>query len=166
VLLKQVDVPGENLLRVFRRTNESRDDVIAEMMPLDPPRRLANGVELLATRSDSAREADGTLGFSLAWWLNGAPPTETDYHTFAHLVDAAGQRRGQHDLSSFTTTSWMTSDLVVTHFRIETDVQLPSGEYWVHLGMYSYPEIINVPLLDIAGNPVADSVVVGPIVVR
>jgi hypothetical protein len=166
VLLKQIEAPGEKNFRVFRRTNESRDDVIAEMTPLDPPRRLANGVELLATQYDGAREADGTLGFSLAWWLNGPPPTGIDYHAFAHLVDAAGQRRGQHDLSSFPTTAWMTGDLVVTRFRIKTDAELPPGEYWVHLGMYSYPDIVNVPLLDVAGNPVADAVVVGPIVVR
>jgi hypothetical protein len=55
---------------------------------------------------------------------------------------------------------------VLTRFQIETSADAPPGEYWVNLGMYSYPDITAVPVLDAAGNPVADLVTVGPVVLR
>ena len=121
VLLKQVDAPGEKPLWVFRRENESRDDVLTGMTLLDPPHLLANGVELLAHQAGSTEPAQSggelqpgePIPFLLAWWLDGPPP-DADYHTFAHLVDADGRRWGQHDLSSFPTASWQTGDLVLT----------------------------------------------------
>ena len=103
------------------------------------------------------------MQFSLVWWLDGPPPSDTDYHTFAHLVDAAGQRWGQHDLAGFATTSWQAGDLVLIRFQIEVSAEAPPGEYWVNLGMYSYPDIVVVPELDVAGNPVGNLIVVGPV---
>lgn len=166
VLVKQIDAPGEKRFEVFRRSNESRDDVLAGMTPLPAPRRLANGVELLAYQLEGELQPGETVHFSLAWWLDGSPPTDADYHAFAHLVDAQGQLWAQHDLSSFPTPSWRAGDLVVTQFQIETRADMPAGEYWVHSGMYSYPDIANAPVLDAAGNPIADFMVIGPIVSR
>jgi hypothetical protein len=121
---------------------------------------------MLAFHYDGERGTDGTVLLSLAWWLDGPPPRGIDYHTFAHLVDGDGKRWGQQDMSSFPTAYWRTGDLMVTHFQIQTDPEAPSGEYWMHFGMYSYPEVVNVPVLDAAGNPAADIVVVGPILLR
>lgn len=176
----QIDAPGEKLFFVFRRSNESRDDVLAGMTSLDPPRRLANGVELLAYQIGSPEHSTGlapkaladtvgeyrpgeTIHLSLAWWLDGPPPVGIDYHAFAHLVDADGGRWGQHDLSGFPSASWQTGDLVLTRFQIATDAKTPPGEYWIRLGMYSYPDVVNVPILDAAGNPASGFTVAGPV---
>jgi 4-amino-4-deoxy-L-arabinose transferase-like glycosyltransferase len=162
-LVEQIDAPGEQRLRVFRRENASRDDVLQGMTPLEPPQRLANNVELLAYAVEDELRPGGTLHFTLAWWLDGPPPLDADYHTFAHLVDVDGERFGQHDLSSFASASWQTGDLVLATFQIEVDAAAPPGEYWIRVGMYSYPDIVNVPVVDVAGNAQADSVVIGPI---
>jgi 4-amino-4-deoxy-L-arabinose transferase-like glycosyltransferase len=166
VLIKQVAAPGENAFWVLRRENKSRDDVTEGMTPLPTPRRLANGVEHLATSIGGSLQPGGTVEVTLAWWLDGPPPQDVDYHAFAHLVDTNGERFGQHDMSSFATTSWQTGDLVLTRFQIEIDSNAPAGEYWIRLGMYGYPDIVNVPVVDAAGNPVADAVTVGPIDIR
>ncbi len=170
MLVTQIDAPGESPFLVFRRDNASRDDVLAGMTPLPQPRRLGNGVEMLAYRVGSVQPpaaagnapSGGTVGVTLAWWFDSASPPDADYHAFAHLVDAAGERRGQHDLSSFPSTAWQSGDLVLTHFQVQIDTP-PPGEYWIRLGMYTYPDVVNVPVVDVAGNPAADAVLVGPI---
>jgi hypothetical protein len=168
VLLERIDAPGGEQFGVFRRSNESRDDVLAGMASLDPPCRLANGVELLAYQFGGELRPGGTIRFSLAWWLyaSSPPPPDADYHAFAHVVDADGQRWGQHDLAGFPTASWRAGDLVLTRFQIEVGAEAPPGTYWVNLGMYSYPDIAAVPVLDAAGNPAGDFAVVGPVTLR
>jgi len=158
-----IDTPGEQAYRVFRRENQNRDDVLDGMTELPLPRRFANGVEFLAYAVEDDEKSDGTVQLVLAWWLDGPPPQGIDYHTFAHLLNVDGERVGQHDLSGFATSSWQTGDLVLTRFRIEIDADSSPGEFWVRLGMYTYPDIVNVPVVDGAGNPVTDAVVVGPI---
>jgi 4-amino-4-deoxy-L-arabinose transferase-like glycosyltransferase len=165
-LVSQIRAPGEESFWVLRRENTSRDDVLEGMTPLEGPRRLSNNVELLAYTVEGELQPGGTLRFDLAWWLDGPPPGDVDYHAFAHLVDADGRKFGQHDLSSFPTTAWRTGDLVLTRFQIAIDPGTPPGEYWVRLGMYTYPDVVNVPVVDAAGNPAADAVMVGPLAIR
>jgi hypothetical protein len=168
VALEQIAAPGVDPYQVFRRSNVSRDDVLAGMATLDPPRRLSNGVELLAYQFGGELQPGGAVEFLLAWWLyaSSPPPTGTDYHTFAHLVDGEGQRWGQQDLVGFPTSSWRAGDLVLTRFQIESGAEAAPGEYWVNLGMYSYPDVVAAPVLDVAGNPAGDFTVVGPVVLR
>jgi len=52
----------------------------------------------------------------------------------------------------------------LTRFQIETDA--PPGEYHARVGMYSYPDIVNAPVLDAASNPAADFLLIGPITLR
>jgi hypothetical protein len=110
-----------------------------------------------------AAPPDGSVELILAWWLDGPPLQDTDYHFFAHLLNAAEERVGQNDLAGFPTASWQTGDLVLTRFKIAIDRDATSHELWVRLGMYLYPDIINVPVVDSAGNLVSDAVLVGPV---
>ncbi len=166
VPVEQVAAPGGQSFWVLRRENQSRDDVLEGLTPLEAPRRLSNNVELLAYAVEGELRAGGTAQITLAWWLDGPPPEGTGYHQFAHLVDADGLKFGQHDLSSFPAASWRTGDLVLTRFQIAIDDAAPPGAYWIRMGMYSYPEVVNVPVVDGAGNPTADAVIVGPITLR
>jgi 4-amino-4-deoxy-L-arabinose transferase-like glycosyltransferase len=165
-LIGQIDAPGEQSFWVYRRANDSRDDVLERLTPIAPPRRLANNVEFFAYQVRGEYPLGEPIQLVLIWWLDGPPPTGTDYHSFAHLVDANGERWGQHDFASFPTASWRSGDVVLTRFQIVPDAGTPPGDYWLRLGMYSYPDIVNAPVLDAAGNPVAESVTVGPISLR
>jgi hypothetical protein len=166
--LSAIAVPGGGQFDLFLRDNASRDDVLEGMIALDPAPQLANGVRFLAYRIDAlpARETGGTLSLSLAWWYDSPSAPETNYHSFAHLVDGDGKRWGQHDLSGFATQYWKPGDVVLTRFQIDVPPGIPAGSYWVRLGMYSYPDVVNVPVLDAAGNPASDAVVVGPFGLR
>ena len=157
-LVGQVEAPGERCFWVLRRENVSRDDVLAGMTPLEPPVRLANGVVLMGYNVEGA--AEGGLVLRLAWWLDGPPPVGTSYHSFAQLVDADGRMWGQHDMEGFPTAAWHAGDLVVARFPVATDA--PPGTYWFRVGMYAYPEVVNAPVVDAAGNPVADWALLGP----
>lgn len=162
-LVSEIAAPGEQQYRVFRRENKSRDDVLEGLTEIPVPRRFSNGVEFLAYAVDSAGHADGSIDLILAWWLDGPPLQDTDYHFFAHLLNAAEERLGQNDLVGFPTASWHAGDLVLTRFRITIDRDATAQELWARLGMYLYPDIVNVPVVDSAGNPVSDAVLVGPI---
>ena len=166
--LSAIEVPGGGHLNLFLRDNASRDDVLEGMVALEPAPQLANGVRFLAYRIDAlpARETGGTLLLSVAWWYDSPSAPEANYHSFAHLVDGDDERWGQHDLSGFAIRFWKPGDVVLTRFRIDVPPGMPAGSYWVRLGMYGYPDVVNVPALDGAGNPASDAVVVGPFDLR
>jgi hypothetical protein len=77
------------------------------------------------------------------------------------LLDERGTLRSQHDTSGFSTSSWQAGDLVVSRFAIPIPSDLPSGRYQVWAGLYTYPDIVNVSILDVAGNPAGDRVLLG-----
>jgi hypothetical protein len=162
-LVSEIAAPGEQQYRVFRRENRNRDDVLERLTEIRVPRRFSNGVEFLAYAVDSAGQTDGSVELILAWWLDGPALQDTDYHFFAHLLNATEERVGQNDLAGFPTASWQTGDLVLTRFKIAIDRDAGARELWARLGMYLYPDIVNVPVVDGAGNPISDAVLVGPI---
>jgi hypothetical protein len=117
------------------------------------PNRLANGV-ILVGYDNPLRLQDGIL-----WqvhWLTG-PPAEADYHFFNHLIDGDGQRLSQADAAAFGAWQWHPGDQVVSRFVLPKPAD-GTNAFTMRTGMYSFPGMANVPVLDIAGNPWADVV--------
>jgi len=56
---------------------------------------------------------------------------------------------------------WRAGDLVLSRFSISIPAEPSPGRYQVWAGLYSYPDVVNVPVLDVAGNPAGDRVVPG-----
>jgi hypothetical protein len=100
---------------------------------------LANGAELLG----SARAAGGWQ----LWWRASGPLPGDHYQVFAQLYDAAGQRVAQVDGPTYPPESWEPGDLVANRFM------LPESGALVRAGMYAYPSLEPVAVLDAAGNP-------------
>ena len=48
-------------------------------------------------------------------------------------------------------------DKVVSRFTVSRPGEA-AGPLWMRTGMYTYPAVENVPVLDVAGNPCADAV--------
>jgi hypothetical protein len=71
-------------------------------------------------------------------------------HLFAHLYNSAGQRIAHVDGPTYVVAAWHTGDLVVSRF------DLPAGGAFVRAGMYAYPSLAPVPVLDAAGNSSGD----------
>jgi hypothetical protein len=89
-----------------------------------------------------------------------------DYHWFNHLVNAEGKRVGQMDGVGFPARSWRAGDIVVAWFDVPIAPDAAPGGYEMRVGMYTFPDIKGVPVVDASGKPVADFVQVGPIEIK
>ncbi|MBI4772429.1 MAG: hypothetical protein HY784_18870 [Chloroflexi bacterium] len=126
-----------------------------------PPRLLANGVDLVGYRV----EGQFAPGGEVAWWLGWLPgPAEAGdaYHFFIHVLAADGQRVAGADGPGFPSGAWREGDRVIGFFRLQLAPGEYAGPYRVAVGMYRYPSLESVPVLDEAGNPHAPAVTLGP----
>lgn len=112
---------------------------IANAIP--EPRLLANGVELMGWIAEPV--------WTVFWRVGYIPPA-ADYHFFNHAANA------QADGVGYPSRYWRDGDRVISFFDLETAGQP------VRVGMYEYPSITNVPVMDAAGIPYSDAVRVGP----
>ena len=116
---------------------------IAPSLALQPahafaePRLLANGVELLGW--------DTAPVWTVAWRVGYIPPA-ADYHFFNHAPSA------QADGVGYPSRYWRDGDRVLSFFDL-------SPLAWpVRVGMYEFPAVTNVPVMDAMGNPYSDAV--------
>jgi hypothetical protein len=125
------------------------------------PARWANGVQLLAAQPSGDVRPGGTFRWQLAWRVDSPPPPEADYHWTNQLYDATGKRVGQMDGVGFPSRSWRAGDTVVTWFDVSITPDAAPGVYQMRVGMYTYPDIKTVPVIDGPGY-----VEVGPVEIR
>ncbi len=52
---------------------------------------------------------------------------------------------------------------MLSRFVISLPADLSTGRYSLWSGLYTYPDVINVSFLDIAGNPAGDRVPLGEV---
>jgi hypothetical protein len=158
-----VSLPDGWEYQVLQRSGPDREDVFAQLARFPEPVTFANGVDFLGYGLPETARPGGTLELWLAWWVRSPPPAGSDYHFFAHLLDGQGQLWGQHDGTGFPTVSWRSGDLVLSRFPVPIPADLSPGRYQVWVGQYTYPDIVNVPFLDVAANPAGDRVLVGEV---
>lgn len=120
---------------------------MARMLESEP--LLANFVALLGHSPLSARGEWQVL------WRVGVPAA-VDYHIFNHLHDVFGERIAQADDTAFPAAQWQENDVVLSRFVMEVPVSAQKP-WTMRTGMYRYPSLENVPLLDEAANPYTDA---------
>jgi hypothetical protein len=96
----------------------------------------------------------GVLQWALHW-RTADNPDPADYHIFNHLLDANGQLIAQADAAAFSPAQWEAGDTVVSHFTLPVQGSAP-GPWLMRVGMYRFPSLEAVPLLDEAANPAGD----------
>jgi hypothetical protein len=158
-----VSLPDGWQYRLFCRKGPDREDVLAGLTPFSEAVPLANGVTFLGYGMADRVPAGETLDVWLAWWVRSLPPHGTRYHFFTHLLDEEGGLRSQHDGIGFPAASWRVGDVVLSRFALPVPSGLSAGWYQVWAGMYTYPDVTNVPILDVAGNPAGDRVALGQV---
>ena len=161
-----ITLPDGWCYRLFYRSGPDRENVLAGLTRFPEAISFANGVAFMGYEMAETVAAGGTLEVWLAWWVRVPPPPGKDYHFFAHLLNEEGALRSQHDGVGFPTTSWRAGDLVLSRFPVPIPPDLPPGRYQVWAGLYSFPDVVNVSFLDVAGNPAGDRVAFGEIEVR
>ena len=152
---------GEEPFRVARLEGEPS----FALTPAQEPRVLSNGVEVLGYRWDGRLAPGETIEWWLAWRVAKPPPAPfTEYHVFNHLEDLSGKRWAQVDGPTTWVRDWAPGDVVVEVFRLEMPKEANPGPYHMRVGMYSYPGLQGQPVVDGAGNPVSDAVILEPLV--
>lgn len=157
-------LPDGASYQTFIRTAADRADVFAGMTPLGAGIPLANGGAFVATELPASATPGTPLTGWIAWWQQGPPP-ETAQHLTVRLVDAAGRLLAQYDHASFPTTSWQPDDVILHHFALPLPADLAPGSYTVRAGLYTYPDLVEIPVVDGAGNPVEVLVTLGEVAV-
>ncbi len=152
--------------QLFYRDGPDREDVLAGLTRFPEAISFANGTAFLGYGMAERVPAGETLDVWLAWWVRSLPPSGTEYHFFAHLLDQEGMLHSQHDGVRFPTAAWRAGDLMLELFSIHVPPDLSPGRYQVWAGLYTLPDVINVPVLDIAGNPAGDRVALGEVEVN
>lgn len=131
--------------------------------PVPGPRILANGVELIGYGWDGDLSPGTEMLWRLAWrpgWADG------DYHFFNHLLSGDGTKTMGVDGEGLASRAWREGDWVVSYFPFPLPAELPDSPFTMRVGMYEYPGLASVPVLDEAANPYSDAVSLGPIVGR
>ncbi|MDX1416531.1 MAG: hypothetical protein R3293_20185 [Candidatus Promineifilaceae bacterium] len=119
----------------------------------DPPDLLANWVHLLGY--DQLQRIDDETGLWQIHWRTADNPDAKRYQFFNHLLDKEENRMGQADAAAFAPGQWTAGDRVISRFLIPWPKN--STPEKMRVGMYRFPSLENVPLLDAAGNPYLDA---------
>lgn len=117
----------------------------------DNPILLANFVQLVGY---GLRCEVGALHWRLHW-QTADNPDGADYHLFNHLLDANGQRIAQSDAAVFAPAQWRAGDKVISYFTLPLP-EAAAAPWLMRVGMYRFPSLEAVPILDIAANPAGD----------
>ncbi len=146
--------------RFFRR----QPDAVTAPHPWEgDSARWASGVTLLGYDWSGDPQPGGAVRWMLYWRVEGIPPVEGDLHWFNHLVDGEGARWGQMDGAGLPVSEWRVGDVVLTWFDIPIAADALPPPYFIRSGMYTYPDIVGISLLDVAGNPAGQFIELGPI---
>lgn len=128
------------------------------IVPLAEPALLANFVRILGHNP----LGEGGAGVWDVVWRTADNPDPADYHFFNHLIDGGGTRVAQDDAAAFRGEQWRAGDTVLSRFRLPVTGDLPAP-WRVRLGMYRYPSMAAVPVLDEAANPAGDYLELDPL---
>jgi 4-amino-4-deoxy-L-arabinose transferase-like glycosyltransferase len=120
----------------------------------EPPYLLANWINLLG--ADAPQRLDEDTAVWQIHWRTGDNPDPATYHFFNHLQESSGQRLGQADEPAFSPSQWRAGDSLISRFLLPWP-EMAVGPLTMRVGMYRYPSLDNVPLLDVAGNPYLDA---------
>lgn len=105
----------------------------------------------------------GTITLSLQW--QALSPIAEDYHCFIHVLDERGERVGQADVPpggpASPTSSWSPHRYVYWKHPVPLSPHLPSGTYWIAIGLYRPHDFSRLELHD-TSPPLAVPIDAGP----
>jgi 4-amino-4-deoxy-L-arabinose transferase-like glycosyltransferase len=158
MLIHTVQIRGIDYAQIYRMPQPSEQAIDAE---------FNRNLQLRSYQIDTTDPAQVAL--TLTWqnqeWLSG------DEYVFLHVLNGSGQRVAQVDVPLRSTEHvselWRPSYLNVQQQAIPLPDQLPTGVYWVSLGVYHAGENQRIPLTRASAafkRPAsgADSLTIGP----
>ncbi len=120
---------------------------------------LSHRVKLLGYDLDTrAARPGGVLVLTLYWQT--LAKMDVSYHVFTHLESDRiwGQSDGVPRCWRYPTTEWRPGQVITDRRRIPLDPQIPAGPHPLLVGMYELESGQRLEVIDEAGNPQAQSV--------
>jgi hypothetical protein len=128
--------------------------------PVAGPRLFENGVEVQGYQWSEAVDGEWKRTW-LLWQILWQSSDAT--HFFVQLLDNEMGLLRQQDATGYPTPYRTKGDRIISLFDVSPGQELAPGLYWLRLGQYYFPEVVNVSVIDGAGNPVGDMVFLGPV---
>lgn len=163
------DSPAHQLLRAeITRASRQREgnlsfyllsgggETVAQWPALD---FVAPGMKAKGALVSQRLRAGETAQLAIFWEATKASRPLT---LFAHLVDSQGRAWGGMDQGAHP-SAWQEGDRVVSWLEFPVGVEAPTGGYWLEVGVYPSGQPVRLPLATSQGQPLGDSVRLGPI---
>ena len=127
--------------------------------------RLGAGLRLLGYDWSSTARAGEMADLTTYWLFGDIPPSvyEEQHSLFNHLVGSKGKTRAQQDGMGLAERDWREGYVLVNWFELDLPSDLPPSDYHVLTGLYSLSDGKRSHVLDAGGNPVGDSISLGPL---
>jgi hypothetical protein len=142
---------GEQPGRVYRSSSYSNPP--CNMMTT--PDRWQNGVSLLSSQIDPMKAGQQT---AIHLCLKIDQPATDEYHWTAQLWDKNGRRWAQVDDNGYPSRYWRSGDVITQDLRLDIPADIPTGDYVLRIGQYTWPDVKPVLVIDVMGNPQSDAV--------
>ncbi len=141
---------GDYTLLLYDPTQ--RDVLIDDFARTEAPNLLGNGARVLGHRRAG-------MNIEVAWTVESVPDTVTSYHFVTYfLAPIEDSVQGQADGPTHWAAYWQPGDLIINWFPL-AELRDPPAGLELRTGMYTYPDIVRVPLVDDEeGQPIGDSV--------
>lgn len=132
-------------------------------------RTLGGLVELVGARVGAERVTPGGRLTVTLWW-RALHSMDTSYTVFVQIIDEEGTKAGQVDRlpcgGACPTTAWQSDDLVGAHYEVPIEPSTAPGRYRVIVGLYNLETGQRLLIVDAAGEPVGDHLLLGSVHVR
>jgi hypothetical protein len=133
----------------------------AGLWPVSGPRLFETGIEIQSYDWWSEQAASAAVGrLWLQWQVLWLSPEDT--HFSVRVLEETGQLWGQADATGYPTAYRRKGDRVMSQFDIMS-TDSGGGPVQAQASLYYYPQVISVPVVNEAGQPVDDRVVLGPV---
>jgi hypothetical protein len=111
-------------------------------------------------------ESGDEFTLSLYWQTDG--PTPVPYTVFVHFISADGFNHTSHDnqpvWGTYPTTVWQPGEKVTDKYTLPLPQGISAGDYRLRIGWYQSDTLERIPVLDHAGQPVNDHMILNVIV--
>jgi hypothetical protein len=116
---------------------------------------FGDALELLGYRLETPQAAPGDQTRLTLYWHTRQRVT-TGYTVFVHLLDEAGEMRGQHDSQpvngAYPTTLWSPDKVIVDRYDVPVNEDAPPGQYHLAVGLYDLATLQRLPAFDSTGR--------------
>lgn len=106
-----------------------------------------------------------TISLILRW--RALQPMSEDYVVFVHLIDALDSRWAQVDRQPtdgiYPTSRWATGEIIEDRYEVPVPNNTPPGRYQFRIGLYTWPAVERLRVVDAEGNALDDSILLPPI---